>query len=83
MPQKRTRAILKFLLIGVGLACLLLAVLAGIIGAHGMAGVLADVRPDENRQMGTQALWFAAVMFGAGSAALIGGLVLPKSDQVG
>ena len=83
MQQNRLRTVLRLVLIGVGFACLLLAVLAGIFGALGMAGVLADVGPDENQRMGSQALWFAAVIFGAGLAALIGGLVLPKSDGVG
>jgi hypothetical protein len=81
MQHKRSRTVLKFLLIGTGIAGMLIAALFGLAGVLGLLGVLADVGPDENRQWGVQALRIASVPFGLGVIALIGFFLIRKSGQ--
>ncbi len=48
-------------------------------GVLGLLGVLADVGPEENRQIGVQSLRLAAIPMGLSVAALVVALVVRRS----
>lgn len=65
----RTARVLAFIVLAIGLLGVLISLLILGLAALGHLGVLADVGPAENRNMGTQLL-------SLGLAPLIGGVVL-------
>lgn len=77
--QPKTRRRWKIALISVSIGCLALSMPCALLGVLGLFGIVADVSPAENRQIGLQFLVVALIPIGLGVITLIAGLLMGHS----